>query len=120
MSDEESAKLAGTIIASALKVTRACVTVADLAALLRIGGCEIDEEELLNVMHNEGWLARVGNAPHVPTARAEATDYLRLESEAVGVDPATGAWEVERTLLVTPDGAAYFVRAILGGRQWKR
>ncbi len=115
MTDESDAKLAGTIIASALRITRSCITVADLAALLRVGGCDIDEEGLLALMHNEGWLARLGAEPHVPTARAEAVGYLRLESEALGVDPDTGSWEVARTLLVTPEGAAHFVKSILGG-----
>lgn len=116
VTDETAAKFAGHMLCAVVSRANRPVPLGDLAALLRVGGCDMTLDEFERYLENGAWVTRAGRSLIVPTSRAVNADYLEQEAVITGT---TGSGELvyKHSIAATPTGACHFILDILGGRK---
>lgn len=114
VTDETAAKFAGNMLCAVVCRVNRPIAVDDLAALLRVGGCDISDEEFKQYLQNGSWVSRSEPFEMLPTSRALNAGYLDQELVPSGAIIA-GEPHYNRFVTATPMGACHFITDILGG-----
>lgn len=114
VTDETAAKFAGNMLCAVVCRVNRPIAVDDLAALLRVGGCDIGDEEFARYLENGSWITKGEAVPVTPTSRALNAGYLEQTAFAMGHN-CSGERVWKYTATVTPMGACHFIMDILGG-----
>lgn len=111
--DEEIQRMRPKVVfAEAVTISDDCISIGELAKLIKQNGVDIGQNRLFKWMRDNGYLiSRVGDDYNLPTQRAMDLKVFAIqESTRIRSD---GTIKIEKTTKVTGKGQIYFVRKFL-------
>jgi anti-repressor protein len=97
--------------AEAVASSKDCVSINELAKLLKQNGMDIGQNRLFEKMRDEGYLCTCGDTYNLPTQRAADMGVFMVKETAINAPNAAPA--IRRKTMVTGKGIKYFINRYL-------